>query len=170
VTARALLLSCFILGAAAGADERYDHRGSLGLLFGPGVAFKDEVVGGQIVDDSFRFPLYLGATMAVAYAGNEVLAESITTFGGAHVDFGGAVGFREYFGEEQVKTFFTLEAAFHITPTFTAGPRASFGIQYDMLPMMGVFALFAADVGLGGGVRFSAETAVGIQLRTYVLE
>ena len=44
------------------------------------------------------------------------------------------------FGYEQLKTFFDLELAVHVAPFVTVGVRGGFGVQYDFLPVMGVYA------------------------------
>jgi hypothetical protein len=163
------LAALLLLASPALADERYDHRGSLGLLLGGGVAIKDEVIAGQ-VEDGVRIPAQLGATLAVGDVGNELVLDSVTTFRGPHVDWGAAFGYRGYFGQEQVKTFLMLELCAHFQPQLTVGPRATFGVQYELWPTVGVFAALAADLGYGAGLRFSAEALAGVQLRSYLLE
>lgn len=158
-----------IATARAHAEDRYDHRGALGLLIGPGYALKDEVVN-SVVEEGFAIPLTLGGTVAVGDNGNEVLVETFTLLGGRHLDLGLAAGYRGYFGDERVKTFITLELAGHLSPQFTVGPRAGLGVQYELSPTVGTFALLAADLGYGAALRFTAEVSVGLQLRTYLLE
>jgi hypothetical protein len=167
---RGAALGMLLAAGSSWADERFDHRGSLGLFFGPGVGFQDVVVGGKVLVDGVGFPVELGGTLSVGYSGDELVAEGLATLGGNPVNWGVAAGYRNYFGQEQVKTFVTVALAAHFVPTWTLGPRADIGVQYELLPTLGVYAKLTADVGYGGGLRFSGEASMGLQLRTYVLE
>lgn len=79
-------------------------------------------------------------------------------------------GYRGYFGQERFKTFFDLDLAVDVHPRFAAGPRLAFGLQYELHPLVGVFAGLAARVGIGSPTRFAASAFAGLQLRTYLLE
>ena len=79
-------------------------------------------------------------------------------------------GYRGYFGQERLKTFFDLDLAFDVRPNFTAGPRLAFGAQYELHSLVGVFAGLDARLGIGSPSRFSAGVFAGIQIRSYLLE
>lgn len=176
MSARALVTLASLLGAlsssGAHADEvRYDHRGSLGVIATGAIGWKDTT--GAFEQTGIVIPTTLGATMAVGYAGNEVIAEAIGTFLGKKPDWGVAAGYRAYFGvgDERFKTFVSLEAAAHFTPFFTLGARPSLGVQYEVTSIFGILGGITADLGASNqGLRFTAEGFVGIQLRSYLLE
>ena len=159
-----------LLSGAGGASaaERFDHKGSLGLLVTGGGGYKDSF--GPVFDSGARVPVTLGGSLAVGYSGNELVLNALGAFAGPHPDWGASFGYRSYFGDERVKTFVSLEAAAHVAPYFSVGPRVSLGVQYELTSTLGVLGGITADLGAGAGFRFSAEGFLGLQLRTYVLE
>src|SRR5262249_47499397 len=146
----------------AAAADRYDHRGAIGFLLGPGVAFKDRAVSGRVIEQSSWLAGMVGGTYAIGTEGNELklLAQGfrITSGGSA---WAVSAGYRGYFGQEEAKTFFDLDARADVAPVFAIGPRLGFGVQYELLPTLGVFAAVAAHAGAGHGVIFGAEAFVG---------
>jgi hypothetical protein len=157
-------------GARAEETERWDHRGALGLLVAGGLDFKREVkTGGEteegrrtVVESLLSFPLGLG--------GNEWTLGARTGFGGPAVDVAVAGGIRAYFGEERWKTYLTAELALHVTPNVTAGPRLGIGVQFEVLPTLGLYLGGAAEVTAGQGIRIAGAVLGGLQLRTYIFE
>ena len=171
IALRGLLLSTALcIPQVAGASDRYDHRGAIGFLLGPGIAFQDRVVSGHLTEQTSWLSLLVGGTFAIGNEGNElkVLAQAyrLTESGALAV----SAGYRGYFGQERVKTFFDLDARADVAPNFAIGPRLGLGVQYEVLPTFGIFAAAAAHAGAGHGVVFGAEAFVGIQLRSYLLE
>lgn len=173
----ASLVTCVLAGSSAFAEdrgapskaERFDHRGAIGLLVGPGLQFKESASPPDPRDGGFRALIDLGGTYAIGVDGNELLLAGRVGLGGPLEStlYG---GYRGYFGLERVKTFFDLDLALHFTPKLVAGPRVGFGVQYELSPVVGVFAGAALQFGLGQAIRFDAELVSGLQLRTYVLE
>ena len=171
IALRGLLLSGVVcIPQLASAAERYDHRGAIGFLLGPGIAFQDQVVSGHLTEQATWLAFMVGGTFAIGNEGNElkILTQAFRlTEGGT---WAVSAGYRGYFGQEQLKTFFDLDARANVAPTFAIGPRLGLGVQYELLPTLGVFAAVAAHAGAGHGVVFVAEAFVGILLRSYLLE
>lgn len=155
--------------ATAHAGERFDHRGSVGLLLGGGLEYKEAVARNRSHDGGLRYPLEVGGTLAVDYDGDELMLLARASLGPT-LDTALIGGYRGYFGWERTRSFFDLGLAVHATPFFDIGPRVGFGFQYELLPVLGVYACAAAQLGGGNGFRFSAEATVGLQFRSYLLE
>ncbi len=173
-TFRRWLLPCLGVAAlgiapASRADERFDHRGSIGLLVGAGGEYGSAAIGQGVVQ-GFRLDGDLGATLAVGVDGNEVLALARGTFLGPRPDWSLTLGYRGYFGQERLKTFFDLGAALHSMSALSAGPRLGFGLQYELSPVAGFYAGIAAQIGFGQAIRFDGEVVAGLQLRSYLFE
>jgi hypothetical protein len=166
--AGALLVSPAAL--AAEEEERFDHRGSLGLLLGGGVDFKREVKTGGETEEGRRALVEGLLTFPFGMSGNEWTVGARTGFGGPSVDVAVAGGLRAYFGEERFKTYLTAELTLHVTPNVTAGPRLGFGVQYELAPVFGLYLGGAAEVTAGQGIRIAAAIVGGIQIRTYIFE
>ena len=115
-----------------------------------------------VLESLLSFPL--------GVSGNEWTVGARTGFGGPSVDVALAGGLRAYFGDERWKTYFTAELALHVTPNVTAGPRLGIGVQYELLPTLGLYLGGAAEVTAGQGIRISGAVLGGLQLRTYVFE
>jgi len=156
--------------AAAEEEERFDHRGSLGLLVGGGIDFKREVKTGGETEEGRRALVESLLTFPMGVSGNEWTVGARTGFGGPSVDVAVAGGLRAYFGEERFKTYLTAELALHVAPNVTAGPRLGFGVQYELFPVFGLYVGGAAEVTAGQGIRIAAALVGGIQIRTYIFE
>jgi hypothetical protein len=163
------LLGCLLLTSPASlAADRFDHRGAVGLLLGSGFELGELVHGGQF-DEYQRGVAELGLSVAVGENGNEFKAVVQAGRRGA-LEWSAFGGYRGYFGQERLKTFFDLDLAFDLRPDFTAGPRLAFGAQYELHPLIGVFAGLDARLGIGSPTRFSAGAFAGFQFRSYLLE
>jgi hypothetical protein len=162
--ATALLL----IAAPALSADRYDHRGALGLLIGGGFEFAELVRAGTF-EERARGTAQLGISGAIGENGNELkVVVQVAGFGPpAWVVF---AGYRGYFGAERFKTFMDLDLALDFHPDLVVGPRVGFGVQYELHPLLGVFAGLAVRAGIGAITRFSGEAFAGVQLRSYVLE
>lgn len=163
-----LVLAPLALGAEE--EQRFDHRGALGLLVGGGIDFKREVKSGGETEEGRRALLETVLTFPMGLSGNEWTVGARTGFGGPSVDVAIAGGLRAYFGEERFKTYLTAEVALHVTPNVTAGPRLGFGIQYELFPVFGLYLGGAAEVTAGQGIRIAAALVGGFQVRTYIFE
>lgn len=167
--ARGAVLLVLLSASALGAEERFDHRGALGVTLAGGGERKD-LLGLSISDSGWRGNLEAGLTFAVTRAGSELKVAGRVTLGGAIIDGSALAGFRSYFGYERWKTMLDLDLAVHFTPLVTVGPRLGFGVQYELLGVMGVFAQLGAQLGFGRGLRLSFDLMIGVQFRTYVLD
>ncbi|MGZ6098372.1 MAG: hypothetical protein ACXWLL_08270 [Myxococcaceae bacterium] len=164
------LLLLPLAAAAAEQEERWDHRGALGLLAGGGVDFVGQVKsGGQTQEGTYGLVETL-LTFPMGASGNEWTVGSREAIGGGTVDVAVAAGIRAYFGDERFKTYLTAELAVHVTPNVTAGPRVGIGVQYEILPTFGIYLGGAVEVTAGQGIRLSGSVLGGFQLRTYVFE
>lgn len=164
-----ILWAVVVSTSAVSAVERLDHRGAVGLLLGPSLELGEWVKGGKF-DEYSRIGGYLGLSFAIGANGNELHGWVRSLSGGGPLAWSGVAGYRGYFGEEQLKTFFDLGARVDLTPQFTLGPRIGFGIQWEFSSLAGVFGGLAAHLGAGNGLRFSAEAFAGVQLRSYLFE
>ena len=188
-----------LLATSALADERYDHKGAVGLLLGVSAEYKAAAtlagIGG---DEGARIGTELGVTFAVGSDGNELKAAVRALFGGikagcndllldgtnrggcAPVDFGLFLGYRGYFDLGNWKTFFDIDAAQHVIPRlgpssartqlYTIGPRVAVGLQLDFLPVAGALFMLEGQIGFGDGLRYGAAAVLCFQLRSYLLE
>ena len=167
LVAGALLASGLALG-----EERFDHRGSLGLTAAFGGEFVTAVSFASPGEKGARLPIELGGTFAVGDQSELRVAarlapgiSPITALGASFY-----AGLRNYFGYEQWKTFFDLELAVHATPFLAFGVRGGFGVQFDFLPIMGAYAQLGAQLGGATSLRLSFELMAGLQFRTYLFE
>jgi hypothetical protein len=165
------VLGLLVLPGAVRAEEeqRFDHRGALGLLVGGGVDFKREVKSGGQTEEGGRALLETLLTFPLGVSGNEWTLGARTGFGPS-VDVAIAGGIRAYYGDDRFKTYLTAELALHVTPNVTAGPRLGFGVQYELLPVLGIYLGGAAEVTAGQGIRIAAAVVGGFQFRTYIFE
>jgi hypothetical protein len=168
---RLVLLASLPLAGLARAEERYDHRGALGLTVAAGGEFVSYIAPQLGSESAGRVPIELGGTWSFTERTELRLAGRLSPSPTGR-PLAGAVlaGIRNARGTEQWKTFFDLDLAVHVAPVLIIGARAAFGVQYDFLPVMGVYAQLGGQLGGGAGLRLSFEGAVGLQLRTYVLE
>ncbi len=171
-------LLVFLFATAASAEERYDHRGSLGLLVAGSIERKDTANNTRPQNTpselgGWKGSLELGATLGVGSDGND-LKLSVRAMFGRPFDLGIFAGYRGYFAIGQWKTFFDLDLAGHITPLVaphgTIGPRVAVGVQLDFLPIIGTYALLGGQVGFGDGLRYGAELTLGFQFRSYLFD
>lgn len=158
-----------LLATHAVAEERFDHRGSLGLLLGGSFERKDSANNAGPGDSGWRGGAEVGGTLAVGSEGNDLKLSLRALFGGPF-DLALFAGYRGYFSVGQWKTFFDLDAAAHFTPRFTIGPRVGVGVQLDFLPVAGAFAVLGGQIGFGDGLRYGVELMIGFQFRSYLLE
>lgn len=168
-TARVLALAVAFAAGGAFAQQRYDHRGSLGVTVGGGAEILATGAVRGISDNGVRLPLEVAGTMSVTDRSEARVAARLALFG-PQVAWSAYAGIRSSFGYEQLKTFFDLDFAAHFYPVWTLGARVAVGVQYDFLPVMGVFSTLGAQLGGGAGLRLSFELMVGLQFRTYLLE
>ena len=166
--ALALVVCGSLCSSAALADERFDHRGAVGLLVGAGLEHYD-VVGG-VGGGGLLLDADLGATYAVGYNGNELTLLLRGGFLGPHLDAMIAFGYRGYFGRERIKTFVDFGLSAHSMPLVTLGPRVGFGVQYELSEVVGFYFGTAAQLGFSSVIRFDAELLAGVQIRSYLLE
>ncbi|MDP1821975.1 MAG: hypothetical protein Q8L48_01990 [Archangium sp.] len=167
-----VVLSLLMLPGVVSAEERYDHRGSLGLTVAAGSEFVTAISTMATGERGWRIPLELGATFSLTNhielraAGRIAPGISpITALAGSAY-----AGMRNSFGYDQLKTFFDLELAVHVAPFFAIGARGAFGVQYDFLPIMGVYAQLGGQLGGATSLRLSFELMAGVQFRTYLFE
>lgn len=166
------LLAAALLAAPALAQERYDHRGALGLTLATGGEFVSMLSSVAARESGFRLPVEVGGTLAITDHTALRLAGRLAPGFTATQSLAGAIfaGIRNVRGVDQWKTFFDLELAVHVAPAFIAGARGAFGVQFDFLPIMGAYAQLGGQLGGGQGLRLSFELVAGLQFRTYVLE
>ncbi|MFZ5445742.1 MAG: hypothetical protein ACOZQL_37460 [Myxococcota bacterium] len=160
------------LALVASAAWANDHRGSLGLTLSTGGEFVTAIAVAGAGDRGGRIPIELGATLALfdrtelRVAGRlEPGLPPLTILGGSLY-----AGIRNSFGFERWKTFFDLDFAAHLAPQLSLGGRVAVGLQYDVLPIMGVYATIGGQLGGFAGLRLSFEGMVGVQFRTYLFE
>jgi|CXWL01.1.fsa_nt_gi hypothetical protein len=162
-------LALFLSAYALAAEERNDHRGSIGLLLSTGGEYKASIAG-PVVENGVRLPAHIGATLAIGHNGNELKLQLDSTWLGPEVDLGISFGYRGYFAVDRLKTFFDGDLGIRFLTRFTIGPEVGVGVQYELSPVIGVFARLGGKLGFGQALRLGADLTVGIQLRSYVLE
>jgi hypothetical protein len=94
-----LLAAALIAPPVARADERFDHRGAVGLLVGGGAEYLSGIASERLVQ-GLRGDLELGGTLAVGVDGNELLLIGRATLGDPAIDWSVIFGYRGYFGQE----------------------------------------------------------------------
>jgi hypothetical protein len=180
-----------LLASSAQADERYDHKGAVGLLIGTTLEYKSAFALNGAPEDGARAGVELGGTYAIGNDGNELKGALRAAFLGnryqcslnytcAPVDLGLYLGYRGYFDLGQWKTFYDLDLVQHLVPRiaaasvntqlYTIGPRVGLGVQLDFLPIAGAFLLIEGQLGFGDGLRYGVGAMLGVQLRSYLLE
>ena len=175
-----------LAAATAKDDVRLDHRGSLGLLLGVGGLRKE--ASGSGIENTWRGSITVGMTIAVGHREQELVLAAVTSMtrtevaildptGKVIVDriYGFGIdawlwgGYRVYFGE-QWKTFVDLDLSVAVQPGFTAGPRVAIGLMHELSSLAGVYSTLSAQIGFGTNLVFRAELAIGVQLRSFLLE
>lgn len=167
-TALAGLLVLVSAQAFAG-EERNDHRGSIGLLLSTGGEYRASIAGAY-VENGLRLPAHIGGTLAIGHNGNELKLQIDSAWLGPELDLGLSFGYRGYFAVDQLKTFFDADLGVRFVTRFTIGPEIGVGLQYELSPVIGVFARLGGKLGFGQALRLGADLLVGIQLRSYVME
>ena len=167
-----LIAGVLLASSLALGQQRYDHRGSLGLTVAAGGEVVTAVSSMATGEGGFRIPLEVGATFSLSDHNELRVAGRIAPGIAPITALAGSVyaGVRNSIGFEQFKTFFDLELAVHFTPFLAIGARAAFGVQYDFLPIMGVYAQLGGQLGGATSLRLSGEVMVGVQFRTYLFE
>jgi hypothetical protein len=165
------VFAALVTARGAFAEERYDHRGAVGLLVGSGFEYASTI--GRIVSvDTAPSALFdLGVTTHMGLNSNELKLFARASFipGVRRLSLVG--GYRGYFGDDRVKTFFDLDLALRLLPQATLGPRVGLGVQYELTPVLGLYAGLGGQIGVGPQLaRFSGELLVGFQGRSYLLE
>jgi len=158
-----------LLPALARADERFDHRGAVGLLLGGGGEFRFNT-GPNVDERGLRGVLDLGGTWAIGYNGNELLGWVRAAPSASGWGWSAVAGYRGYYGYERLRTFVDLDLAAQFRPLLTAGVRVGAGVQYEITSNVGVFVGVGLQLGGGNGVVLSGEVISGLQLRSYLLE
>jgi hypothetical protein len=146
-------------------QARTDHYGALGFTVAGGVDVSSAIGGGQTAG-GVRAPVEVGVTLGVTEK-TEVRLAGRLGLPWPFPDWSVTAGIRNSRGE-QWKTFFDLDFAAHLSPIWTLGLRVGFGVQYDVLPVLGVFAVLAFQGGGGAGLRLAGELLLGFQLRSYL--
>lgn len=156
-----------ILAVPALAQERLDHKNSLGLTVAGGGEVRTAIVTTGRIDQGLRANADVGATWGFGLKWSALLAGRMTFGGPLGLAFMGGV--RNAWGE-QFKTFFDLTVIVHVLPNITVGPRFAIGAQYELNQLFGVFALAAAQFGGGQGLRIGGELMAGFQVRSYIFD
>jgi hypothetical protein len=160
-----LAFTLLLLAGAAPAQERTDHLGALGLTVAGGVELGSAVGAGKS-SEGVRAPVEVGVSLGVTDK-TEVRLAGRLALPWPDPDWSIYAGVRNSRGE-QWKTFFDLDLAAHVAPIWTLGLRVGFGVQYEVLPVLGVYAELALQGGGGAGLRLSGELLLGFQLRSYL--
>lgn len=182
-----LLTSAAVVAAAALAlvvpearaqrrEATLDHAGSVGFIAALGEGYSTSEVAScpacasTRVIVGFGTLLDVGGTIAVGERSSEIALrlrlERLAPAPGEAL----LLGYRQYFGREEWKTFFSLDGVGTFRPIRTIGARAALGLMRELSPVLGVYGDFGAAFGIGGGRRFGVEFAVGLQARSYLLE
>jgi hypothetical protein len=149
-------------------QERWDHRGSIGLLVGGGVEARSAIGPSGQGDTGVRLIPEVGGTFALSERLNLKISGRVGLLGPALTGMALA-GVRSLYGE-RFKTFFDLEASVTF-PVFTIGPKVAFGVQYELLNVIGAFASGGVNFGVGPtGARLGFELMLGFHFRTYLFE
>ncbi len=163
-----LLFAVLVLTAlAAPAEERWDHRGAVGLTVAAGGDLRTSL-GEAVRDNGGRPLLELGGTVSVTERTELHAAGRLVPWN----PLSGVVmaGFRRATNSDRVKTFLDVHLAVYLATPFTMGPHFAVGVQYELTPIMGVYGALGTHLGFGNGLRLLAELVVGVQFRSYLLE
>jgi len=173
------LALCGLAGATARAQARevpLQHTHSLGAFVAVGTEYSALVVnhcvfcgGGQSIT-GFDSVLDFGGTLAVGDSGSELALRGRLVFLSPAKGESVLLGYRKYFGKDEIKTFASFDLMGTFRPVLTGGARAAFGGMWDFSPIMGLWLEAGGSFGFGSGRRFGAELMLGFQGRTYLLE
>lgn len=167
---RGLALGALLLAPAAAAAEKYDHQGSLCAVLAPGVAFATSSSSLAVPVVGARWSAQVGGGVAIDEYGRELLVLARASGRGSAVDAAALVGFRGYFGDERLRTFFDLQLAVPLWPMLAAGPRLGAGVQYELSPVAGAFCAAGVQLGLGAALLYAGDFSCGVQLRSYLFQ
>lgn len=169
-SARRVGLVLALLAAAPASAQ--SHQGSLGLLLTGGFEYVTGVAFNGFSDRGFRVPVEVGGTLGLFTHSELTLSGRVSPpigpLTGVGLSFYG--GLRNSFGYDLWRTFFDLQVAVHATPFFSIGGRAGFGVMYELLPIMGIYAEVFAQFGGGVALRISFDASIGVQFRTYLFD
>jgi hypothetical protein len=154
-----------LLAAGAAAQDRADHRGALGLTLAGGAEL-GTALGGGLASTGLRAPLELGVSYGFSERTELHLAGRFSP-PWPRADWSVLAGLRNYRGERW-KTFFDLDLVGHLAPIWTLGLRLGLGVQFEVLPVLGVFAVAGVQGGGGAGLRLAGELLLGVQVRSYL--
>jgi hypothetical protein len=174
-TPRSAFLAALLFAAPSLADERFDHRGAVGLLLDGVFQSDSAIVFHQgSTDLGARWGGEIGGTYAVGYNGNELMLTGFLLApapGESGVDWGMTTGYRGYFGQGRLKSYLQIQAAAHFRPVFSFGPRLGLGFQYEVTPIVGVWGGIGGEIGVGPSeLRLVFLGNLGLQFRSYLLE
>lgn len=166
---RATRIAAALLFLSSGtfAQERWDHRGAVGLLAAVGGEVRASNSATQ-VDNGLRGDVDLGGTVSFTDR-TELLLLGRLSLGGAQF-FSLTAGIRSGYQLERWRTFFDLSATVHFGSLWTVGPRVAVGVQYELHPLVGLYSTVGGQIGWGAGLRLVGEVSLGVQLRSYLLE
>ncbi len=173
-----LSLTCCCSLEAMAQEREYslDHAGSVGLIVGVGPEYSGSIkadclfcLGEQtLIGVSGLFDI--GATVAINQEGDEIVLRGrlvrLSSSNGESL----LLGYRKYFGRDEIKTFASLDLQASFRPVKTLGARGSFGVMYDFSPIFGIWLDGGGSFGFGYGRRFGLETTIGMQARSYLFE
>lgn len=166
-TLGALAIIALGAGPSFAQEPSWGHRGALGLTVAGGGEFVT-ALGSGTSDRGFRAPLELGGTLSLTEHTELRIAGRVAP-PGPHPGWSVYAGIRNSRGE-RLKTFFDLDLAAHLAPLWSLGLRLGLGVQYELLPVLGAFAVAGVQGGGGGGLRLSFELLIGLQFRTYLFQ
>jgi hypothetical protein len=165
-------------GQAQKRELSLEHNGSLSLFAATGVEWSAVTITSCNPASPpcpnnlnyFNSVVDLGGTIAVGQSGSELVLRG--RFVWATPSWGGSLllGYRKYFGKDELKTFVGFDLMGTFRPVTTGGARVGFGAIWDFSPVMGLWAEAGGSFGLGVGRRFAAELTIGFQARSYLLE
>lgn len=68
-------------------------------------------------------------------------------------------------GDERWKTFFDVGLLGRVKPSWSAGPRMGIGVQRELGPHLGIYAMAGGAVGFGDRFHVGFDGGIGLQLR-----
>lgn len=166
-------IAVLLLGSGQSwAQQRFDHRGSLGLTIAAGGELLTAIHISSPGERGLRIPLEVGGTLALSEKNELRLAGRVAPGFEQTPGLAGSIyaGLRNSRGMEEWKTFFDLELAVHVTPFVAVGVRGGFGVQYDFSPVVGVYAQLGIQFGGATSLRLSCDAMAGFQFRTYLFD
>jgi hypothetical protein len=164
-----LLAVALLFPTVALAGDDFDHRNALGVYAAQGGEIKTLVNPGSAGNAGALTRTHLGVTAAIGEDGNELKLwlelDLLRGVPGSSVGF----GHRGYFGDDRFRTFLDVDLRANFEGAFTLGPHVGIGLQFEVLPFLGVFLATAAHLAMGQGIRIGASANAGLQLRAPVL-